>query len=229
MNNKVIVIAAHPDDEVLGCGATIAKHVEHGDEVHVLILAEGQTSRDERRDRIKNSVVLNHLAAAAQEAAKVLGVATVTLKDFPDNRMDSIDLLDIVKVVERFIKFHQPDILYTHHYGDLNIDHRITNHAVITAARPVPGSSIKTILFFEVPSSTEWQASSSSLQFTPNWFVSISENLDKKIEALKKYEHEMRSWPFPRSLDAVRYLARWRGCCIGTDAAEAFMLGRNID
>lgn len=228
MNNKVIVVAAHPDDEVLGCGATIAKHVGNGDEVHVLILAEGQTSRDVQRDRTKNIKVLTHLSEAAQEAAKVLGVATVTLKDFPDNRMDSVDLLDIVKVVEEFIKLHQSNIVYTHHNGDLNIDHRITNQAVITAARPVPGSSIKTILFFEVPSSTEWQASGSSLQFTPNWFVDISDNLDKKIEALKKYEHEMRSWPFPRSLEAVRYLARWRGSCIGTEAAEAFMLGRTI-
>ena len=228
MNNKVIVVAAHPDDEVLGCGATIAKHVEKGDEVHILILAEGQTSRDVQRDQTKNIEVLNHLSEAAQAAANVLGVTTLTLKGFPDNRMDSVDLLDVVKVVEGFIKLHQPNILYTHHFGDLNIDHRITNQAVITASRPVPGSSIKTILFFEVPSSTEWQATSSSLQFTPNWFVDISDNLDKKIEALKKYEHEMRSWPFPRSLEAVRYLARWRGSCIGTEAAEAFILGRTI-
>ena len=228
MNNKVVVVAAHPDDEVLGCGATIAKHVENGDEVHILILAEGQTSRDVQRDRNKNVEALNHLNKAAHEAAKVLGVATVTLKDFPDNRMDSVDLLDVIKVVEEFIKIYQPNIIYTHHYGDLNIDHRITNQAVITAARPVPESTIKTILFFEVPSSTEWQASSSSIQFTPNWFVNISGTLGKKIEALKEYDLEMRNWPFPRSLEAVGNLARWRGSCIGTEAAEAFILGRNI-
>lgn len=229
MNNKVIVISAHPDDEVLGCGATIAKHVENGDEVHVLILAEGQTSRDTQRDRTKNIEVLTQLSEAAREAANVLGVSTVTLKDFPDNRMDSVDLLDVVKTLEEFIELHQPSIIYTHHYWDLNIDHRITNQAVITAARPIPGSSIKRILFFEVPSSTEWQASSSCLPFAPNWFVDISDTLDKKIEALKRYKHELRSWPFPRSLDAVSYLAKWRGASIGTMAAEAFVLGRNID
>lgn len=229
MNNKVVVIAAHPDDEVLGCGATIAKHVKSGDDVHVLILAEGQTSRDTRRDRSKNLAVISELCEAAREAADVLGAVTVTLKDFPDNRMDSIDLLDVVKVIEDYIHLHKPNIIYTHYYGDLNIDHRITNQAVMTAARPVPGSSVKKILFFEVPSSTEWQVSSIGFRFDPNWFVDVSDTLDKKIEALKKYEQELRSWPFPRSVDAVAHLAGWRGASIGVVAAEAFVLGRYID
>lgn len=225
---NILVVVSHPDDEVLGCGGTIAKHSRQGDKVHVLILAEGATSRDSQRNRKSRQSDLLSLTEAAQQANQFLGGASISLYDFPDNRMDSCDLLDIVKVVEKAIDEHYPEIVYTHHGGDLNIDHRRVHEAVLTATRPLPSSSVKTLLFFEIPSSTEWQAPISALNFAPNWFVDISDTLNLKLEALEFYKSEMRPWPHPRSITAVNHLAHWRGAIVGTAAAEAFILGRNI-
>lgn len=224
----VLVVAAHPDDEVLGCGATIAKHVKYGDEVHVVILSEGVTSRDSKRDCENRRHELSQLANSAYNAKEILGITSLFLHDFPDNRMDSLDLLDVVKVVETHICQIKPDIIYTHHCGDVNIDHRCIHDAVITACRPLSGHSIETLLFFEVPSSSEWQPPCSAPVFAPNWFVDVSETLSVKLQALHVYQAEMRPWPHPRSVKAVEHLARWRGATIGTTAAEVFMLGRNF-
>jgi N-acetylglucosamine malate deacetylase 1 len=225
---KILVVAAHPDDEVLGCGGTIAKHTQQGDRVHVLILAEGATSRAPQRDRQKLQNELSSLAEAAHQASEILGVTSLKLHDFPDNRMDSCDLLDIIKVIEQETIKYQPDIIYTHHNGDVNIDHRRIHEAVITATRPIPSNTVKTLLFFEVASSTEWQTPSSAPIFAPNWFVDISETLSLKMKALAAYESEMRPWPHARSILALEHLARWRGASVGVEAAEAFILGRNL-
>lgn len=225
----VLVVAAHPDDEVLGCGATIAKHVKAGDKVHVVILAEGMTSRDNERNRQQRNMELSELAKAAHTANDILGVHSLSLLDLPDNRMDSIDLLDIVKVLEDSILTFNPDILYTHHAGDVNIDHRRTHEAVITATRPQPGQTVKTLLFFEVQSSSEWQPPGSALAFAPNWFVDVTSTVELKMKALTAYKMEMREWPHARSCEAVEHLARWRGATVGCEAAEAFVLGRMID
>ncbi len=225
----VLVIAAHPDDEVLGCGGAVARHVDHGDEVHLAILAEGVTSRDESRDRHARTKELSLLAACAQKSAGVLGAKSISLHDFPDNRMDSMEQLDINKFIEGLVGDYKPEILYTHHAGDVNIDHRRIHEGVVTACRPMPGNHIvKTILFFETASSTEWQPPGSGVPFEPDWFVDITDTLDRKLEALEKYESEMRPWPHARSIEAVRHLARWRGASIGVEAAEAFMLGRRL-
>ncbi len=226
---KVLVIAAHPDDEVLGCGATIARHAQLGDEVHVVIMAEGATSRDEKRDREHRSLELSGLAESAHRAKDILGINTLILHDFPDNRMDSVDLLDIVKVVEHHIERVRPEIVYTHHVGDVNIDHRRIHEAVITACRPQPLHPVKTLLFFEIPSSTEWQTSGSAAAFLPNWFVDVSKTIELKMEALEIYDSEVRQWPHSRSIKAIEYLARWRGACVGCNAVEAFMVGRHIE
>lgn len=225
---KVLVVVAHPDDEVLGCGATIARHANSGDEVHVIILAEGVTSRDNTRVRVMRNAELSELAKNAELANKVLGVHSHSLHDLPDNRLDSINLLDVTKLIENYVQSIKPEILYTHHAGDVNIDHRIIHEAVVTATRPQPGQSVKTLLFFEVPSSTEWQTPGSAMPFLPNWFVDVTSTLDVKIKALESYQSEMRSWPHSRSYEAVQYLARWRGASIGCEAAEAFMVGRQI-
>ncbi len=229
MGNKIAVIAAHPDDEVLGCGATIAKHIEKGDEVFVLILAEGITSRDRSREREEKLGELNELANAAQNANDILGTTLLTLKTFPDNRMDSLDILDITKIVEEFIQAHHPTIVYTHHSGDVNIDHRCIHEAVVTACRPMPGNEITTLLFFEIASSTEWQVPGTAQAFAPNWFIDISAQLDKKLRALRAYQSEMHPWPHARSIEAIDHLAKWRGATIGVNAAEAFILGRHIN
>ena len=225
---NILVIAAHPDDEVLGCGGAIAKHTQNGDQVHILILAEGATSRNLERDRQLFASEISALKTAAHKASKILNVDSLALHSFPDNRMDSCDLLDIIKVIEQAIDRYQPKIVYTHHAGDVNIDHQLIHRATVTACRPIPNQSVQTLLFFEIPSSTEWQTSGSALPFIPNWFVDISETLECKLKALEIYESEMRPYPHPRSLEAVEYLARWRGATIGVKAAEAFMLGRNL-
>jgi len=224
----VLVIAAHPDDEVLGCGATLARHAHHGDDVHVVILAEGVTSRDDLRSREAREGELSDLARSARSANDTLSVTSLSLLNFPDNRMDSIDLLEIVKTIESYIDQYHPTTVYTHHAGDVNIDHRKIHEAVIAACRPLPGHSVKRLLFFEIPSSTEWQPPGSSIPFLPNWFVDVSGFLPLKLKALNEYTSELRDWPYPRSLKAVEYLSRWRGASVGCEAAEAFILGRNI-
>lgn len=229
MNNSVLVVAAHPDDEVLGCGGAIVRHVRSGDHVAVLILAEGYTSR------IAGRVSTNHdqekvqaLAAATRRACAILGVTEVALHGFPDNRMDGVELLEVVKVIEAHLSRLQPAVVYTHHGGDVNVDHRVAYQAVVTACRPQPAHAVKTLLTFETPSSTEWQPPFPGTAFTPNWFVDVSSTLPAKLEALAEYEAELRDWPHPRSIQAVEYLARWRGAMAGLEAAEAFALAREI-
>ena len=226
--NYVLVIAAHPDDEVLGCGGSIARHADAGDHVQVLIVAEGATSRQQQRDRGQVEAELSELAYAAQKAGEILGAKGVELLDLPDNRLDSIDSLDLVKLIEARIERYQPQIVYTHHAGDVNIDHRRLHEAVVTACRPTPGHSVKRLLSFEVASSTEWQPPGSAPAFQPNWFVDISEQWARKRLALDSYATEMCPWPHARSIQALEHLARWRGAQVGVQAAEAFCLLRQL-
>ena len=226
--NRVLVVAAHPDDEVLGCGGTIARHAEAGNEVQVLIAAEGATSRQQQRNRMQVAEELSVLALAAQKAGSLLGAVGVELLDLPDNRLDSIDRLDLIKLVEERINLHQPDVVYVHHAGDVNVDHRRLHEAVVTACRPTPGHPVRRLLSYEVASSTEWQPPGSAAAFQPNWFVDISEQWQRKREALEAYASEMRPWPHARSLEAVEHLARWRGAQVGAEAAEGFCLLRQL-
>ena len=223
-----LVVAAHPDDEVLGCGASIYKWATAGDDVHVLILAEGITSRDISLESNATSAALDELAEAARAASRILTVSSLSLHDFPDNSMDTVRFLDIVKIVETFVSKLTPNVVVTHHAGDLNIDHRITHNAVLTVCRPVPGCCVKRILCFETPSATEWQSPVFNQPFTPNWFEDVSQTFDVKLKALEAYESEMRNWPHSRSIESVQNLARWRGTSVGVEAAEAFMLIRQI-
>lgn len=223
---RVAAIVAHPDDEVLGCGGTLRRHVLAGDAVSIVILADGETSRETLG---QTEAAIERRSTAAQQAAAILGVANIQMHSLPDNRLDGETLLDIVKIVERHIGEIRPDIVYTHHAGDLNVDHRRVHEAVVTACRPQLGHPVETLLFFEIASSTEWQPPLSASPFLPNWFVDISGTLATKLEALTAYGHEMRDWPHPRSYRGVEHLARWRGAVVGCDAAEAFMLGRKIE
>lgn len=226
-------MAAHPDDEVLGCGGAIVRHASKGVSVHVLIMAEGITSRDATRDRESRGNDLTRLADTAQRVGAFLGVESVELLSFPDNRMDTFPLLDVIKEVEKRIKRISPSIVYTHHSGDLNVDHQITHKAVVTACRPFPGQCVKTLLFFEVLSSTDWQIVGKEGPFLPNFFLDISKVsgkslsvLERKIHALQMYKSEMRPFPHSRSIEAVTELAKRRGASIGLPAAEGFMIGR---
>jgi len=228
MSKKILVVAAHPDDEVLGCGGTIARHADIGDEVHVLIVAEGATSRQLNRNRIQASSELSVLAKSAQQAGTILGATDVELLDLPDNRLDSLDRLDLIKTIEERLNAYQPQVVYLHHAGDVNVDHRRLHEAVVTACRPTPGQSVLRLLSFEVVSSTEWQTPGSAPPFRPNWFVDITEHLQRKREALLAYSSEMRPWPHSRSIEAIEHLAHWRGAQVGVDAAEAFCLLRQL-
>jgi len=225
---KVLVVVAHPDDEVLGCGGTIARHVRAKDQVKVMILAEGVTSRASARSEGLRSRDVARLQAAARKANAALGVKDLVMLRMPDNRMDGVELLDVVKAIEvPFLKF-RPETVYTHHPGDLNVDHGVVSRAVMTACRPVPGAKTRRILFFETPSSTEWNAGTPAVAFEPNWYCDISKTVGFKLRALRHYSSEMRRWPHPRSLRAVEHLARWRGASVGVSAAEAFVLARQL-
>lgn len=219
---KILVVAAHADDEALGCGGTIAKHSTNGDEVFLILMADGVSSRNaESADDLQVRNI------AAQQAAKILGIKKIINLGFPDNTMDSVPLLEIVKKLEVKIQEINPEIIYTHHYGDLNIDHRITNQAVLTACRPMPESSVKEIYTFEVMSSTEWSQSRIH-PFLPNFYVDVTSTYALKAAALKSYKMEMREYPHSRSIKHLEDLARYRGGCVGLKFSEAFEVVRVI-
>lgn len=223
MSETVAVIAAHPDDEVLGCGGVMHRHVRRGDRVHVLILGQGVVSR-EPSDVAEQ---LDRLREAGRRSAGLLGVESIRFDDLPDNRFDRVDLLAIVKQVEHYLQSYAPTTVYTHHVGDLNIDHQLTARAVLTATRPVPGMPVRRLLGFEVASSTGWSFGGGPV-FDPNVLLDITDHLDAKLGALACYQQEMAAFPHARSVEAVRACAQWRGSIAGVPAAEAFALMREL-
>lgn len=226
--NRVLVVAAHPDDEILGVGATIRKYVEKGEETYALILGEGQTSRwKTRADADRDVVEALHQDSSA--AAGVIGFREVAFESLPDNRFDSVALLDVVKLVEKYIEKWNPNIIYTHHSGDLNIDHRITNEAVLTATRPIGDYTVCEVYGFETVSSTEWNFGRKTDAFFPQKYVDVTGTLEIKCEAMKKYESELCEFPHPRSQDMLRALAEVRGATVGVRYAEAFEVLRIVD
>lgn len=227
MSRKILVVAAHPDDAVLGVGGTIAKHAVHGDEIYCLILGEGMTSRYSQREEVKEEE-LKQLKSAEEQAAEILGTNKGFFRDFPDNSFDTVPLLQIVKAIEQVKEQVKPDVIYTHHWGDLNIDHQITFKAVLTACRPMTDESVEEIYSFEVPSSTEWNSPDVQNYFIPDVFVDISKTFNKKIKALEAYKSEIREYPHPRSPKALEIIAKRWGVSVGKELVEAFRLVRWI-
>lgn len=230
-NKKVLVVVAHPDDEILGPGAAMNLLIaKYGVNTKVVILGEGITSRFDNQAGSQQEKELKIHHDNIHESQKVIGYHLVSTYNFPDNRFDSVALLDIIKVIEKEKDIFQPDVIFTHHGGDVNIDHQRTFEAVMTACRPLADEKVKNIITFEIPSSTEWQASVSPNQFTPNFFIEVSEeNVTKKIEAMEKYEFEKREYPHPRSPKALMILAQKRGIEIGKYFAESFCIIRSIN
>lgn len=220
---RVAVIAAHPDDEILGCGGTITRMTHEGKDAYVLILGQGIAARGTSGDALDRS--LKKLRICGQKANKAIGAHKVVFLDFPDNRFDSVPLLDITMAVENFIAFVKPDEIFTHSRQDLNIDHRICADAVMVATRPMPGNSVCNVYAFEVLSSSEWNFGET---FSPNMFVDISAHIDVKKKAISEYVSEIRKYPHPRSLKGVEVLAAYRGIQSGFHYAEAFALVRSI-
>jgi LmbE family N-acetylglucosaminyl deacetylase len=217
-------VAAHPDDEVLGAGATLAAFADAGCETHVLVLGEGVGARFE--DNVRPDSEVSQVSDELRKAAAILGARPHQL-DLPDNRFDSVDLLDVVHAVERVKREVEPDVVFTHHPSDLNVDHGVTARATFTAFRPLPGESPVTLLAFETLSSTEWAPIGES-PFQPTWFFDASAGLERKLEAMAAYAHELREPPHPRSLDGIRAAAARWGMSVGLPAAEPFVLHRHI-
>jgi LmbE family N-acetylglucosaminyl deacetylase len=224
---KVLVVAAHPDDEVLGCGGTVARLGREGHEIYTAILGEGNTARCRHREDADPRLI-NDLHLRCHEAARTLGARPPIMYDLPDNRFDSIAILDIIKIVEDLVTKLAPEVIYTHHGGDLNIDHGITHRAVLTATRPILGQPVRDIYAFEIASSTEWAFQSFAPMFRPGRFVEISKTLEAKVQALNCYESEIRVFPHPRSPEAIRAIARRWGSTVGCEMAEAFEVVRVI-
>ena len=230
-NKKIMIVVAHPDDELLGLGATLHKLIsDYNVKTHVVILGEGITSRSNHRDvELWEKELATH-RENIENAHKAIGFHNTSLFDFPDNRFDTVALLDIIKVIEKEKEIFQPEVLFTHHGGDVNIDHQRTFEAVITACRPMHDEVVKTIITFETPSGTEWRSPTDPRHFLPNLFFSVSEaNVNAKIKGMESYEFERREYPHPRSPEALKIQAQRWGVMVGTNFAEAFCLVRSIN
>lgn len=219
MSKKILIVAAHPDDEVLGCFGTVARLIKDGYEAYTLILGEGKTSRDEQRvvENKKNEIAT--LNSEIQKANDAIGIKKVFVESFPDNRFDSVDLLDIIKVISKVKDEIKPDIIFTHYENDLNIDYQITYKAVITATRPMQDECVKEIYSFEILSSTEWNY---PLSFSPDTYFDITNTLNLKLNAMKEYSSELCEYPHPRSIKGIELNAQYNGMRVGKEYVESF-------
>ena len=222
--NNVLVIVAHSDDETLGMGGTIKKYVNQGDKVFVVSMTDGVSSRKTSSDK-----KIKERKSSANIASECLGFSWVDSADFPDNSMDSIPLLDVIKFLEEVKEKIQPNIVYTHSVADLNVDHRVVTNATLTAFRPQPNETCSEICLFEVPSATDFGHKSITGQFSPNLFIGIADTWDAKLSALNAYSREMRPYPHSRSMESILNLAKLRGNQVGLSMAEAFQVIRKIE
>lgn len=224
---NVLVIAAHPDDEVLGCGGTMARLANEEHVVSILILGEGVTSRySHRADAPAKEIEALH--GRSHAVAQLLGAREVSFCQFPDNQFDTVPLLEVVKAIEAVVEARQPELVFTQHGGDLNTDHGVTFRATMTATRPMKGQSVRAVYGYEVASSSEWAFGQFAPIFVPNVFWNIGGFVDQKIAAMQLYESEARAFPHPRSPESLRARAVHWGTVIGCAAAEAFCLVREI-
>tara|TARA_Y100000590_G_scaffold86224_1_gene96608 strand:- start:19115 stop:19828 length:714 start_codon:yes stop_codon:yes gene_type:complete len=234
---RILVIAAHPDDEVLGMGGTIKKLTKNGNKVKIVIMATGIIARRstnfqnntnykiKKSDQILFEKQINEIRKQSKKSAKILGVSDIEFLDFPDNEIDKISNLEITKAIESIIKKFKPNKVFTHSNSDINIDHRLIYNATLTATRPNPTYRIDEVYSFEVPSSTEWFFPQT---FQPNTFIDISKELQFKMKAMSQYKNEIQKFPHPRSIKSLEHIARRWGTVSGFNAAEAFYLVRQL-
>jgi LmbE family N-acetylglucosaminyl deacetylase len=219
MRQRVLCVVAHPDDEVLGVGGTLALHAEAGSEVTVLIMSEGEQEKLEETPRCQTR------RECALQAAGELGIANVVFHDFPDQRLDSVPFIELIKAVEAALETYRPTVVYTHHGGDANTDHQVVFKAVYAACRPMTrlGAGVERLITFETPSSTDQAPQVGEYVFTPTTFVDVEPVWDHKLKALACYPTEMIGGKHPRSFDYIEALARVGGGHSGYLLAEAFV------
>jgi LmbE family N-acetylglucosaminyl deacetylase len=217
----ILVVAAHPDDEILGLGGTIARHASLGDLVTVAIIADNGIARygDETVQTVRH---------CTREAAERIGISNLRFAGLADQVLDTLPILEITQWIEDVLREIQPQVIYTHHRGDINTDHQLVHKATLTAARPYSAPYVERIYCFETPSATEWAGPYPERFFVPNVHVDITDFLDIKLSAMTGYVTELCAFPHPRSLEALRARAAYWGSVIGVAAAEPFMLMREI-
>jgi LmbE family N-acetylglucosaminyl deacetylase len=218
---RIVVIGAHPDDEILGAGGTLARHVMEGDEVHAIVVADGASSRapDEMMFALKED---------AARAAETIGFASIRVQSLPDQRLDTVPFIDLTQNIEAILDDIQPHVVYTHFPGDVNVDHGLVARAAWTACRPYVRPQLRRFAVFETPSSTEWAWPVNDSDLRPNHFVDITETLDTKIAAMECYKSELREYPHPRSSRSLRERAAFWGSQVGRLAVEPFRILRDV-
>lgn len=224
---KILVIAAHPDDEIYGMGGTMAKLSAEGHEVHVLIVTDGCTAQYRNREDLEEIVYKKRAEAVA--ANTLLGVKNVHFGTFPDMKLDTVPHIEVNQLIEQIIDEVQPEAVYTHFYGDVNLDHQMVYRSTLVAVRPVPGQCVRELYCYSVPSSTEWSPQLEHTAFCPNVMVDISAFSMRKEEALRAYQTELREYPHPRSPQYVREMDRACGLQWGMGDSETFLLLRKCD
>ena len=221
----VLVIAAHPDDDILGCGGTLKKESINGSNIYTIFVSDGESSR-----LIKNNYQkLENRKKNANQASKIVGSQPPIFLDFNDQKLDNYPFLEITKKIEKYIFELNPDTVFTHSNTDLNIDHKIVHLAAVTATRPQKKLNLKNLFFFEILSSTEWNFSDSKSIFKPTYFIDIAKTINFKIKAIKEYKKELKNWPHPRSIEGIETLAKYRGMQVGKKYCEAFYAGKIIN
>lgn len=225
-NKRILVVGAHSDDEVLGCGGVIAKAVAIGSSVDVLIVTDGVSSQYQQSNEIDklDSRRRSHL----EECCNILGVRNYTQWELPDMRLDTLPHVDINRLFESYFETNMYDVVFVHHGGDINKDHRVVFESVMVALRPVPSQRVKYIFTYNTPSSTEWGGYNKENYFVANIFVDISGFLEIKLKALNAYKEEMRDFPHPRSVENIKNCSKYFGATVGLDAVEPFQLIRGI-
>ena len=223
MTNNILIIVAHSDDEALGMGGTIRRHVLRGDNVFVSHMTNGVGARSST-----SKEAISKRIDAAKLSSNALGFSWVEKFDFRDNAMDTYPLIEIIKAIESLKFKYKPSMVYTHSNADLNIDHQIIAKSVLTAFRPHPGEFCREIRLFEVPSSTDYGSVNITGRFNPNLFIDVKSFWDDKLISLKGYKMEMRDYPHSRSIEAVENLAKLRGNQVGLELAEAFEVIRKL-
>lgn len=221
MSERVLVIGAHPDDEVLGCGGVIARHVAHGDEVHVAIVTRG-TPELFPPEQIENT------RKELKQAHTLLGVKQAHFLNFPAPLLDTVARYKLNDALLHLLHDYQPETVYMHHHGDVHLDHQVIYHAALVACRPIKGLTVRQLLAYETLSETEWAAPQGDAWFVPNYYVDISAYLPRKLDAMACYASQVKPPPHARSLRNIEALARYRGATVSKDAAEAFMVVRQI-